>query len=64
MSFVDTQMESASVQERDGQHNVLVIINMAIQQSAILPISGFMGCLCALFGLEYDGWGCVAQVHS
>ncbi|MGN6235432.1 ribonuclease E inhibitor RraB [Dyella sp.] len=60
----DYQFGTASLQEQDGQYSVLVIINMAIQQQAILSVSGFMGCICALFGLEYDGWGCVAQAHS
>lgn len=60
----DYQFGAASLQEQDGQYSVLVIINMAIQQQAILSVSGFMGCICALFGLDYDGWGCVAQVHS
>jgi hypothetical protein len=60
----DHQFGTASLQEQDGQYCVLVIINMAIRQQAILSVSGFMGCICALFGLEYDGWGCVAQAHS
>ncbi len=60
----DFQFGVAALQEVDGQYSVRVIINMAIQQHAILSVSGFMGCICALFGLEYDGWGCVAQVHS
>jgi len=60
----DYQFGTATLQEQDGQYSVLVVINMAIQQQAILSVSGFMGCVCALFGLEYDGWGCVAQVHS
>lgn len=64
-SFInDYQFGAATLQEQDGQHSVRVIINMAIQQHTILSVSGFMGCICALFGLEYDGWGCVAQVHS
>lgn len=60
----DYQFGTATLQEQDGQHSIRVIINMAIQQHTIHSVSGFMGCICALFGLEYDGWGCVAQVHS
>lgn len=60
----DYQFGAARLQEQDGRHSVRVIINMAIQQHTILSVSGFMSCICALFGLEYDGWGCVAQVHS
>lgn len=58
------QFGIATTQEHSGQHSVQVVINMAIQQQAILSVSGFMGCICALFGLEYDGWGCVPQRHS
>lgn len=58
------QFGVATAQEQDGKHCVQVIINVAIQQHAILSVSGFMGCVCALFGLDYDGWGCVAQMHS
>jgi hypothetical protein len=60
----DYQFGIAAPQEHNGQYSVQVVINMAIQQQAILSVSGFMGCICALFGLEYDGWGCVAQRHS
>jgi hypothetical protein len=60
----DFQFGVAALQEADGQYSVRVIIHMAIQQHTILSVSGFMGCICALFGLDYDGWGCVAQVHS
>ena len=60
----DHQFGTATLEEQDGQYSVLVMINMGIQQQAILFVSGFMGCVCALFGLEYDGWGCVTQVHS
>ena len=60
----DYQFGAATLQEQDGQYSVLVIINMALQQQAILSVSGFMGCVCALFGLVYDGWGYVAQVRA
>ncbi len=60
----DFQFGTATLQEADGQYSVRVIIHMAMQQHVVLSVSGFMGCICALFGLEYDGWGCVAQVRS
>jgi hypothetical protein len=50
----------ASVNDPEGLA-VLVVIRMPIDQSVILSVSGFMVCLSRLFGLEYDGWGCVAQ---
>jgi hypothetical protein len=27
-------------------------------------VSGFFACLAQLFGVEYDGWGCVAQAQT
>ena len=64
-SFInDYQYGLATPQESDGQHSVLVVINMPIQQHAILSVSGFMACVCKLFELDYDGWGCVVQAHT
>ena len=58
------QYGSASVQSDETGHSVRVLINMPIEQNAILSVSGFMTCVSALFGLEYDGWGCVAQSRT
>ena len=52
---------AAKVQEHDGGYSILVVVNMPIKQNEILSVSGFMVCLCELFGLDYDGWGCVVQ---
>ncbi|WP_343727834.1 ribonuclease E inhibitor RraB [Burkholderia seminalis] len=61
-SFVnDHQYGRASVDQSGDVHRVLVVINMPIQQHNILSVSGFMACLSLLYGLEYDGWGCLAQ---
>lgn len=62
-SFInDHQYGRASSGHQSGEiYRVLVVINMPIQQHNILSVSGFMACLCMLYGLEYDGWGCLAQ---
>jgi hypothetical protein len=44
--------------------SVLVTINMPVEQSVALCVSGFFTCLAQLFGVEYDGWGCVAQAQA
>ena len=57
----DHRYGNATPQEGDGKHSVLVVLNMPIQQNQILSVSAFMTCLGELYGLEYDGWGCVVQ---
>lgn len=44
--------------------SILVTINMPVEQPVVLCVSGFFTCLAQLFGVEYDGWGCVAQAHT
>ena len=41
--------------------SVLVVIRMPVEQPIALCVSGFFTCLARLFGVEYDGWGCVVQ---
>lgn len=60
----DYQYGEAVAQTSEDGHSVLVTVHMPIQQHAILSVSGFMVCVCHLFGLEYDGWGCVVQVSN
>lgn len=61
-SFInDYHFGFATTRDLETTPSVLVIINMPIEQHALLAVSGFMACICALFGLDYDGWGCVAQ---
>ncbi|KQY54402.1 ribonuclease E inhibitor RraB [Lysobacter sp. Root494] len=63
-SFInDYQYGVATTQDLDDSPSVLVVIHMPIEQNAIQSVSGFMACVCELFGLEYDGWGCVVQAH-
>lgn len=61
-SFInDYSYGAATVQMSDGNHAVAVIIHMPVTQNVILSISGFMETICQIYGLDYDGWGCVAQ---
>ena len=57
----DHQYGVAIAQGSEDSPSVLVVINMPIEQHAIQSVSGFMACVCELFGLDYDGWGCVVQ---
>jgi len=43
---------------------VLVTVHMPVEQSIVLCISGFYTALASQFGVEYDGWGCVAQAQA
>lgn len=63
-SFInDFSFGTASVQEQEGRYRVLVVVNTPITQNVILSLSGFMACISHLFGLDYDGWGCVVQTQ-
>lgn len=59
----DYQYGVATVQGPEESPAVLVAVHMAIEQHPIQSVSGFMACVCELFGLEYDGWGCVVQAE-
>jgi len=64
-SFVhDNQYGVSKVQEAQGEYGVLVTIHMPTEQHILCSVSGLMACICALFGLEYDGWGCVLQTDT
>jgi regulator of ribonuclease activity B len=58
----DYQYGVATAQDLEDSPSVLVVVHMPIEQHAIQSVSGFMACVCELFGLDYDGWGCVVQV--
>jgi len=62
-SFInDYQYGVATAQDLEDSPSVLVVVHMPIEQHAIQSVSGFMACICELFGLDYDGWGCVVQM--
>ena len=65
-SFInDYQYGVATAQDLQDSPSVLVMIHMPIEQNAILSVSGFMACICELFGLDYDGWECdVRAAHT
>jgi hypothetical protein len=57
----DYKYGAATAVHKNGKSTIQVVINMPIQQHIILSVSGFMTCLAALYEIEFDGWGCVAQ---
>ncbi len=61
-SFInDNQYGQARVDESDGLCNVLVVVHMPIEQNILCSVSALMACVAQIFGIEYDGWGCVIQ---
>jgi len=57
----DFQYGRASVIFEDDQYMVQVLIDMPVTQNILLCVSGFMTCIAELYGVEIDGWGCIAQ---
>ncbi len=56
-SFInDFRYGDAEARSDEDGHSVFVTINMAPEQPIILSVSGFMACLCELYGMKYDGW--------
>ena len=60
----DNQYGLATVQAHDDGFGVLVVVNMAPQQNVLCSVSALMVCIGNLFGIEYDGWGCVLQPRT
>ena len=60
-SINDDQYGVATAQGLKDSPSVLVVVNIPIEQHAIQSVSGFLACVCELFGLDYDGWGCTVQ---
>ncbi|GAA5073449.1 hypothetical protein GCM10025759_14650 [Lysobacter panacisoli] len=64
-SFInDYQYGVATAQGLDDSPSILVVVHMPIEQHAIQSVSGFMACVCELFELDYDGWGCLVQTQG
>ncbi len=57
----DYQFGRSEIINEQDQWEVLVQIDMPVTQNVLLSISAFMTCIAELYGVEYDGWGCVAQ---
>ena len=51
----------ATSEEVAGEFRVLVRIHMPTTQHVLCSVSGLMACVAYLFGVRYDGWGCVLQ---
>ncbi len=63
--FINEYQYGASTPLHDENgDSVQVVINMPVTQNVILSVSGFMTCLAAIYDLEFDGWGCVAQSRT
>lgn len=61
-SFINEhQYGVATPQDLEASPSVLVVVHMPVEQHILQSVSGFMVCVSQLFGLEYDGWGCVVQ---
>lgn len=61
-SFInDNRYGSAKVEKAGEDYSVLVVVAMPSTQNVVCAVSGLMACVAALFGIEYDGWGCVIQ---
>ena len=61
-SFINEhQYGVATTQDLEESPSVLVTVHMPVEQHLILSVSGFMACICELFGMDYDGWECTVQ---
>lgn len=61
-SFInDNQYGNASYEQVEDQYRIIAVVNMPSTQNLVCSVSGLMACIAALFGVEYDGWGCVLQ---
>ena len=64
-SFVnDNRYGEAVYAEVNGNHRIMVTINMPTTQNLICSVSGLMTCIAALYDLEYDGWGCELRTNT
>lgn len=57
----DNGYGNATVEDAGDAYRVLVTVHMAPQEHVLCSVSGLMACICRLFGLDYDGWGCVIK---
>jgi hypothetical protein len=64
-SFVDdNQYGVARIEEGGQEFRILVVVQMPTTQHVLCSVSALMVCIAALFGAEYDGWGCTIQRRS
>ncbi|WP_020411314.1 ribonuclease E inhibitor RraB [Microbulbifer variabilis] len=60
----DFQYGTANVIDEEKQYMVQVLIDMLVTQNILLCVSGFMTCISEFYGVEVEGWGCIAQNGS
>ena len=60
----DNQYGVATVQAHEVGFGILVVVHMAPQQHVLCSVSALMVCICKIFDIEYDGWGCVLQPRT
>lgn len=61
-SFVeDNRYGVPTIEEANGGFRLIVAVHMPTTQNVICSVSALMVCLAKLFGIEYDGWGCVLK---
>jgi Regulator of ribonuclease activity B len=57
----DNQYGDAKVELVGEEFRILVQVFMPTTQQVLCSVSGLMACLAELYGVHYDGWGCVLQ---
>lgn len=55
----DNRYGRARLETSSEQFRVVTVVHMPIEQNILCSVSGLMACIGELFGVEYDGWGCV-----
>jgi len=64
-SFInDNRYGEAVYSGIEGNHCIMVTVNMPTTQNLICSVSGLMTCIAALYDLEYDGWGCELRTNT
>jgi len=53
----DYRYAKTATTNANGEFRVVASISMAVEQPALLAVSGFMQCIASLFRVVYDGWG-------
>ncbi|WP_445354960.1 ribonuclease E inhibitor RraB [Microbulbifer sp. EKSA008] len=57
----DFQYGTTNFIDEEQPYIVQVLIDMPVTQNILLCVSGFMTCIGELYGVEVEGWGCIAQ---
>jgi len=57
----DNRYGTARVEQSGEEFNITAVIRMPVEQNILCSVSGLMTCIGAIFGVEYDGWGCVLK---